>query len=340
MNNHACVSTFVAVTAFLCAPTSGQVGEMDPCIRRELERGRTVAAQMLAPIVGHVGDLDGDGFADIGAIDSNFVNTPLSIRSGANGSLLLVVVPDKQDRAFLTFFDAGDVDMDGTLDISLGTLPSVYSVTGLSLLAIHSGTTGKLICSLIPGTSTMPLRVIVPADVDASGEVTIHDAGAVVEALGDTSLFEIARFDVDKDNSVTLSDVLDVALAAGMEPASQLDLSRVWSTLADSAAVTAGGDWVEYRDAQGTLVVAGIVRIIRCFLCGLSCGDALDTAWACREWFWDRYCACYAIPDQLDQTECLERTRREGLTACLVPIIDAAGECADCIRKCSPTTVQ
>lgn len=321
-----------------CMASWGQVGEMDPCIRREIERGRTEALNSLSMIVGPIGDLNGDGLADIAAIDPNFVNTPIVVRSRANGKVLLTFAPDKQDRVFITFFDAGDVDRDGVPDIAVGTLPSVHSVTGRARLAIHSGMTGGLICAVVPGpVAAAAALVVLPQDVDASGSVTIEDLAAVVEAVGDPTVASLAKHDIDKDDIVTAADMYAVFVALGTDPNVAMDMSVVWQTLSAAPAMTEDGAWVEFADASGAVVVAGIGRVIKCFLCGLSCGDALDNAWKCREWFWDQYCACYDIADQLDQTECLERVRRDGIRGCLDPIIDATVECADCIRKCSPT---
>lgn len=95
----------------------------DGVLRRTL--GGSTTGDQLGDRVARVGDLDLDGVRDLalgapgsdaGGIDSGAVE----VRSGRDGSLLLIVPGDAPGAGLQTVVDVGDQDLDGTSDLALG----------------------------------------------------------------------------------------------------------------------------------------------------------------------------------------------------------------------------
>lgn len=320
-------STLLAASV---TPTVAQVGEMDPCIRRELDRGNVAAAQQFTLTVNSVGDTNGDGHTDFVSADPNYIDTPVSIWCGAKGTLIHTFKIEAQDRFVLTLIDAGDVNGDGLSDVGIASRPSTFAAYQKARITLHSGKDGEYLGAVLADGT-----VVLPEDVNASGAVDPVDVIEANAQIGSTAIASVAKYDLNRDKLVSQSDVFAILAAQGSNPTAVLDVSVVLATL---ASVQPGdGDYVKLQAANGNTAVAGIRRVIKCFFCGWDCGDALDKAWDCRNKYWDRYCACFKLPDLFDQADCQSKVRREGITECLDDVIEATGECADCIKDCRPT---
>ncbi|GIK19940.1 MAG: hypothetical protein BroJett004_21040 [Planctomycetota bacterium] len=273
-------------------------------------------------------DLDGDDFGDYAVWDPNsgFFNPRVQVFSGASHSLLYDLNGWTGDHWFgFVVVDGGDVNNDGTPDIAVGSLvASGANGDYTARITFFSGIDGTPIVRayLVEiGPDYFEVRPFCITNVGLSG---IVDGSDVAEVLAWQGASADVAGDADVDNSGVVDeyDVLQIVLSLGCN-GSSFDFSDFESRLNEP----------ELGEDEP---VAGIGKIIKCFICGVKCGSKLDQAWECRNALKEAECACWELGDYFEISACLDNLRLNFLPNCLNDVIDAAGSCASCIRKCGP----
>jgi hypothetical protein len=163
----------------------------------DLQFGACVAA---------LGDLDGDGLADLGVGDPGFNSGigRISRHSGLDGSLLDTIDPPAQSPApFASFgstFDSlGDVDGDGVGDLVVGAPLGGITALPKGMAWVLSGSNGAVLHALAPEPGSLlgqfGHRVAATGDVDGDGvpDVRLGAGGYVFYAGGDVVKIFIAE---------------------------------------------------------------------------------------------------------------------------------------------------
>jgi FG-GAP repeat protein/VCBS repeat protein/tetratricopeptide repeat protein len=139
------------------------------------ETGRALGAMFLAI----VGDVDGDGHADVYASDwANAAKGPSTgrvyVHSGANGRALLTLTGETAGEGFGTSPSiAGDVDGDGHADVVVGAWQYAAAALSGGRAYLYSGRDGHLLKTYtcrIPG-DTFGFDAVTMGDVDKDGTI-------------------------------------------------------------------------------------------------------------------------------------------------------------------------
>jgi len=149
-----------------------------------------------------VGDVDGDGCADVAVGGANANGGTVVILSGRDGSILTVGRPPSGWRVGWINAPVGDIDGDG--------VPDIGSVTGGDLAVVMSGRTGAVIWSwLLPGDPFTSIAGDIDLDRDGVVDIVIgsginlavNRAGRVYGFSGrdGTELFRIDNTDDGSD---------------------------------------------------------------------------------------------------------------------------------------------
>jgi hypothetical protein len=139
------------------------------------ESGRALGAMFLAV----VGDVDGDGHADVYASDwANAARGPSTgrvyVHSGANGRALLTLTGETAGEGFGTSPSiAGDVDGDGHADVIVGAWQYAAAALSGGRAYLYSGRDGRLLKTYtcrIPG-DTFGFDAVTMGDIDKDGTI-------------------------------------------------------------------------------------------------------------------------------------------------------------------------
>jgi len=291
-----------------------------------------------------IGDVDGDGVGDYVFYNPNVSDAAIQVFSGASDAHLMDLFGGPGDLHWFSIVDAGDINGDGIPEIAAGVIYETEEDLP-ARFAVYDGANGRLFAYLMPSVNPDGSYAIVPmllTDVSPSGIVDETDVQMITMALADGS--DDMYLDMNQDLAVDGDDLLIVVSEIGsVAVGGAYDFSGlIDSILSAEGAVDEPGFETVFADNRnaGPVVDAGPFG---CLLCGIRCGNALNTAWDCRRRMWEARCDCFCDEDgnplnplDLEVIECLEDVQRNFLPECLQDVIDAVPACAKCIRKCGP----
>jgi len=284
------------------------------------------------PAVFDVGDLNGDGFADVVIVEPPTYGSeagPAVAVSGANGSTLLVLVAPPGTQYFgMGVGRVEDLDGDGIADLAVASLRFDPAGEPIGLLHIYSAVDGTPI-AVVSKADDSPFTaadVSLVGDLDASQAVDFADVSLLLDHLyGEGPSVDEVIADVDVNGAVDLAD----AVALTWQGGATLDEARVTTLVTQLNALVVDGP----PPGQGGGTQAGLIF---CAYCWVRCFTELIRAADCGDYCRAQFDACVANADDgFDVCDC-EVQRRQCIPPCIRAVADAAGACGECVWECAP----